>query len=284
MSESKLAYYMAFLGEQGLAHSSLRPYLAAVRQLQISEGLPDTSNASMPRLAQIMRGVKVVRGKEGAGGRKKLPITPSIFQKMASVKGSKGLAPIQADWDMLWAAMCVAFFGFLRAGEFTVPSQGAYDPSCHLNMSDVAANHTKAPSVIHIRIKVSKTDPFRKGTTVVLHRTDKWLCPVEALLRYLRRRGMQPGPLFVTSEGHPLTRSKFIGLVRLVLRLSGINDKHYTGHSFRVGAATTAAAAGVADSMIKAMGRWTSMAFLVYIRLPPEELQQVSEKLVAHLD
>ena len=95
---------------------------------------------------------------------------------------------------------------------------------------------------------------------------------------------MRPGPLFLTSDGNPLTRSKFVSLVRRVLRLSGINDQDYTGHSFRVGAATTAAAAGVADSMIKAMGRWTSTAFLVYIRLQPEELQQVSKRLAAHLD
>ena len=42
----------------------------------------------------------------------------------------------------------------------------------------------------------------------------------------------------------------------------------YSGHSFRAGAATTAAKAGVEDSVIKALGRWESSAYLIYMRLP----------------
>ena len=40
-SEAKLCYYVACLGQQGLAHTSIRTYLSGVRQLQIAHGLED---------------------------------------------------------------------------------------------------------------------------------------------------------------------------------------------------------------------------------------------------
>ena len=38
---------------------------------------------------------------------------------------------------MLSAVLTLAFYGFLRCGEFTVPSGAAYSPLRHLSMQDV---------------------------------------------------------------------------------------------------------------------------------------------------
>ena len=59
----------------------------------------------------------------------------------------------------------------------------------------------------------------------------------------------------------------------------GVECTSYSGHSFRIGAATTAAMAGVADSVIQAHGRWSSTAFLGYIRTPREQLAGVARVL-----
>ena len=52
--------------------------------------------------------------------------------------------------------------------------------------------------------------------------------------------------------------------------------------SFRIGAATAAAQAGVEDSVIQLLGRWSSAAFLAYIRTPREDLARYSS-VISHV-
>ena len=56
-------------------------------------------------------------------------------------------------------------------------------------MGDVAVDDPREPTLIQLRIKQSKTDPFRLGVKVVVGSTGTSLCPVAALLDYLRSRG-----------------------------------------------------------------------------------------------
>ena len=102
--------------------------------------------------------------------------------------------------------------------------------------------------MVFITLKQSKTDQLRKGITIVLGRTNKTpLCPVSALLSYLVVRGMVPGPLFVWSDGQFLTRAHFVREVKQALELAGADASDFNGHSFRIGAASTAAANGIAS-------------------------------------
>ena len=81
-------------------------------------------------------------------------------------------------------------------------------------------------------------------------------------------------------DGCPLTRQLFIVLVRDALQKAGIDQSKYCGHSFRIGAAT-AAAKGMEDCIIKTLGRWESLAYLEYVRLPREQLAGYSSLLAA---
>ena len=91
-------------------------------------------------------------------------------------------------------------------------------------------------------------------------------------------------PVFIDSSGQHLTKERFIAQVKQALDRAGIASAAYKGHSFRIGAATTAAACGVSETMIKTMGRWLSSAYQVYIRTPPAELAKVSSRLASGRD
>ena len=110
---------------------------------------------------------------------------------------------------------------------------------------------------------------------MVLGKTDNDLCPVTALLAYLAIRGSGPGFLFLFSDRRPLTKQRFIQRVRQALSAIGVDSSQYAGHSFRIGAATTASARGLSESTIQMLGRWQSSAYQLYIRtmLLPVSLQ-----------
>ena len=56
-----------------------------------------------------------------------------------------------------------------------------YDPEAHLSEGEVSVDSIVDPAVVQVRIKQSKSDPFRKGVMVYLGRTGKTLCPVAAV-------------------------------------------------------------------------------------------------------
>ena len=115
------------------------------------------------------------------------------------------------DYDnlMMWAACCIAFYGFLRCSEFTMPSQQEYDPQVHLQYADAAVDCRNNPRMLMVWIKQSKMDPFRQGVTLCLGKTDCAVCPVTGILPYLMKRGPRYGPLFITSKGAYMTRQSF---------------------------------------------------------------------------
>ena len=155
----------------------------------------------------------------------------------------------------------------------------SYNPATGLAWGDVAVDSHVNPQMIKFHLKVSKCDQFGSGSDVVVGKTGNLLCPVTAILKYVEIRGDRSGPFFLDSSHGMLTKSQFIAQVRKILTSIGLPQQDYAGHSFRIGAATTAAAAGVEDSMIQTLGHWHSAVFLQYIRTPKERLAALSDVL-----
>ena len=148
---------------------------------------------------------------------------------------------------MLWAAVTICFFGLLHSWEVTVPS--AFDPATHLTFNDINVDDIINPTLPKLRLKASKTDPFRKGVVVVVGKTNNNFCPVTAVLAYLALRGNGPGFLFRFMDGKLLTKARSMEAVREALGLAGLDPKAFAGHSFRIGAATMASTCRLNDSI-----------------------------------
>ncbi len=86
-------------------------------------------------------------------------------------------------------------------------------------------------------------------------------------------------PLLQFGDGSPLTKDRFITLVRAQISRAGIDPTQFKGHSFRIGATTTAAACGIHKAVIKWLGRWSSSVYQTYVQLPPEDLPRISSMM-----
>ncbi|XP_011404552.1 PREDICTED: uncharacterized protein LOC105313084 [Amphimedon queenslandica] len=249
--------------------------MAAVRHLQIEYGFPSPLFAKMPRLERIIKGLRRIRGQQGKALQKRI-IVPAILRQMRAY-----WVGIGSDYKctMLWATVVTCFFGFMLAGELVVSHAQDFEPKKHLTFDSVAADSWAEPTLIQVSLRTSKTDPYGRGINVVVGRTGDDLCPVQAMFNYLRMRGNGEGALFKHEDGSPFTKPQLVMEVRKALESSGYCKAEYSGNSFRAGAATTAAELKIEDSIIKTLGRWESTAYLLYIRIPREQLVEVSRDL-----
>ena len=276
-TEETLLLFATSMAASNISHGSIKVYLSAVRHMHVLSGLHNNlSHQFTPRLQLALIGIK--RSQADTPPRTRLPITMEMMQKIKHVLSQQ---PSSYDNVMLWAACCLAFFGFLRVSEFTVPTQQDYNESTHLSLKDISVDNRSNPRLIKLRIKQSKTDPFRQGVDIYLGATDTPICPVSALMPYLTERGAQPGPLFITSDHLYLTRALFSKKVDTILDILQVKTQQYNTHSFRIGAATTAALALIPDAHIKMLGRWRSDAYQRYIKTPPQELAQLTRRLAS---
>ena len=277
LSENTLCYFVAYLHTQALKHQTIKSYLSGIRHAQIALGFSDPfAGAAYPRLEYVLKGVKRSQAEAGTSSKPHLPVTPEILQKMFAIWNQ------QQDRDacMLQAACCLGFFGFLRAAEFTIPSWAEFDEGAHLTIADVAVDNKSAPTIIQVHIKQSKTDPFRQGVFIYIGKSHAAIYPVALIIKYLTARGSVRGPLFLCADGSPLSRTTLVAKVRAALAHAGVDSQEYSGHSFHIGAATTAAKKGVEDSLIQILGRWQSSAYLHYVKIPREQLATISQSLI----
>ena len=273
MSEHTLMRFVSYVYREGVKARTIKSYLATVHHAQILLRPGDPKICDMPQLEYVIRGIKKCTGQLT---HTRLPITPGL---MRSLRKHWIANNIEWDFVMLWATACMCFFGFMRTGEIVVPSDSGFDHSVHMAFGDVRVDSRLTPIYLVVNLKASKTDPFRQGVQIYLGRTNAKLCPVSAILNCMVKRGAAGGAFFSFGDGKLLTRDRFVKAVRSALEASRINPSNYAGHSFRIGAATTAASCGLQDSLIKTLGQWESATYILYVRTLRETLYAVSRSL-----
>ena len=127
---------------------------------------------------------------------------------------------------------------------------------------------------VKITLRRSKTDQFGEGLVKGLpYFTNEKYCPVTSLKNWVNLSKIKTGPIFrrfaksSILTGHRLTDQSVVLIIKDCLKLAGIENQNYSGHSLRSGFATVAAESGADERSIMAMtGHKTTQMVRRYIR------------------
>ena len=232
-SSLTMQYFCAYLSHS-VSYKTNKVYLAAIRLHHIENNMPDPTDDNLLHLVCMQGHMPLQRDSQ----RTHLPITINL---MRTIKEQLRQSTYMGQ-RMLWAAFTKAFYGFFRVSELN-----------NLHWSDISF------SLDHISVTLhqSKTDPIRRGCTVKIFKTNSSTCPHYAIDRY-RKVSSDVNPsasLYQAGRFHPLSRAAITNTLRQLLKQAGIDHPHYSSYSFRIGAATTAAVAGLPAWLIKNLGR-----------------------------
>ena len=204
-------------------------------------------------------------GKLGSRLDSRLPITLPILNRI--LESSDEICHTPYD-SCLFRAMCsLAFFACMRVGEFTWTATRERGSLFQLHQLTKLVDANQRAISLNFTFLDFKHNYNQRPFSVVINRPSNF-CPVHIILDYLSLRGSEPGPLFRLADGSPVSRAIFIAKLSMAINYCGLDPSRYKGHSFRIGAASYAADAGMSDSQIRALGRWKSVAFHKYIRIP----------------
>ena len=127
---------------------------------------------------------------------------------------------------------------------------------------------------LKIIVKKSKTDQYGEGMIKGLpYFTNEAYCPISNLKKWLNISNIKSGPIFRRfSKGLSLTNKRLtdqsvVLLMKEYLKLAGIENKNFAGHSLRSGFATVAAESGADERSIMTMtGHKTTQMVRRYIK------------------
>ena len=127
---------------------------------------------------------------------------------------------------------------------------------------------------VKITLRRSKTDQFGEGLIKGLpYFTNEKYCPVTNLKNWLILSKIKTGPIFrrfkkgTILTDHRLTDQSVVLIIKDCLKIAGIENQNFSGHSLRSGFATVAAASGADERSIMAMtGHKTTQMVRRYIK------------------
>lgn len=298
--EDDLVAYATYLASAGwgraLSPPTVRQHLSGINAFWEDHGFPPplyapNSTRYRRRLFRLLRGIKRLGGRPRKFAKAlttdKLKVAVRHFRTLKG-KGFK------VGWDdvLMTAAATTAVFGLLRFREFSPshvkeqlterelldePKKRVHFFDEDLCWQDVKLYYSPTTGLLEymtVRIKKSKTDNFRAGSTRRLYCTSTEDCPVRAMEAYLamvKAAGKVPhqsSPLFFRSNGSWLTRGWFSDRLKESLKAGGETDfAKFSSHSCRAGGACSMLAAGYGEE-VGLVGRWSSDCYRDYLSMP----------------
>ncbi|KAH7105010.1 DNA breaking-rejoining enzyme [Auriculariales sp. MPI-PUGE-AT-0066] len=255
------AFAAEFVGKVGA--SAVKSWFAGLALWHTVQGAKWQGDRAVRQLVQAA-------AKHAPDSAKRDPRPPVLEEHLVALKATLNLEdPMHTA---VWAAATFAFHGCCRLGEVLPPTQATFDASRHVSRE---ARYQFEPitgtskMAFHLPIPWTKTTGGR-GATITLTELGGELCPVAAMRNHLLRNRPLPSetPFFAfldpASGWKTLDRTAFMGVCASAWEAVGLVGTK--GHSFRIGGTTTLLLKGVHPTIVAQQGRWSSAAFMRYMR------------------
>lgn len=268
-------HYHPMVGGTKVSAESLQVYLNGVRALHIKSGFAVPPIAG-DRIKLVLKGIS----ENSPPPQQKWPITYKLLSQMFALLS-------QTYQDILWKAVfSMAFFGCMRAAEFTIPKEGAFDPALHLCQSDVQFA-TSEEKVLYMTVTVKRTKVAKHGVQLYIGCSGAHACAVCSMHEYVKLRNMlgihiaNPA-LFVFHTGVILDKPTLVKHTKFLIKLLGLDPEHFSGHSYRIGSASEAGQMNFKDWEIQLLGNWSSDTYKRYIRNTASHVIKFAKRLAGN--
>jgi hypothetical protein len=258
-TEDTLSFYTVYMCHH-IKPSSVNSYLSGITQ-QLEPYFPHVRQTRNSALVQrTLHGCKRMKG---SAITRKHALTLDDLERVINFYQNS----LNHD-DLLFVAMLLTgFFALMRLGELSFPDDASLrDWKKVTKRTSVVIT----PNQYEFHLPSHKADRYFEGNRIIIRKDQFRHNPLHHFQSYLTSRDEifpLASPLWITSQGHVPTRSFFM------CRLRTFFGHNIAGQSMRAGGATSLAENGVPPSIIQPLGRWSSPAFLVYIRKSPALIQ-----------
>ena len=251
-SEPKIvSLYLTHLSKSSKI-STLRRRLVSISMVHKLKGYYlDTKH---PVIVENLMGIRRIKGSIQKG---KKPLLINHLKSLINVINDQKIEDIKKLRDK--SIILIGFGGGFRRTELI-----------SINYEDLEF----VPEGVKIIIRRSKTDQFGEGMIKGLpYFPNETFCPVVNLKKWLEISKIKSGPIFrgfakgLSLKDKRLTDQSVVLLIKEYLKLAGIENKNFAGHSLRSGFATVAADNGADERSIMAMtGHKTTQMVRRYIK------------------
>lgn len=196
LSEDTTLQFVIWLAyERKVGASTIKNYLAGIRQLHINKGV------RIPELHTEMVNL-VIKGKQHKdaarnrieGKEERQPVTPDILRLLKARLGQTDMS--NTDKRLVWAVCTSTFFGAFRIHEILSRETSQFDPSFTLCGEDIqlitAQDGSKS---LQYRIKAPKENKVGRSVLVDVFEAPADICPVRAFEKW-------------TNHSHPMKKGQ----------------------------------------------------------------------------
>lgn len=188
-------------------------------------------------------------------GDRRLPITPPILFRL--------LLKVDAIFVKVYfrflfkAILLLGFLACMRLSEIAAPTK-CFDHT--LRKNDVVLKDGG------IEVHFTSFKHARRPLTLSFANSELVNQVKVALSNYIKLRPTQTDFFFSMETGAPVPRAFVTKYLRATLQVAGFPADDFSSHSLRLGGATHAMLQGASALQVQKLGRWSSSAFLNYLR------------------